>query len=180
MLVCATATELSEGSTTGVIVTLAVCVPPLYFAVIVAVVFAVTAVVCTVTLACFWPACTVMVAGTVIAALLLASVTAAPPAGAAALSVTLSCALAPPVRLAGETATELSVGSVTGVSVMLADCDAPLYVALIVAVVEAVTVVVCTVTLADFAPAGTVMVAGTGNAVLLLASATEAPPVGAG
>ena len=45
--------------------------------------------------------------------------------------------------------------------------------------VEAVTDVVCTVTLALDRPAWTVTPAGTGNAVALLDSITEAPPEGA-
>jgi hypothetical protein len=48
-----------------------------------------------------------------------------------------------------------------------------------VAEVDTVTAVACTVTLAVIAPAGTTTSAGTGNALLLLERATVAPPVGA-
>ena len=55
------------------------------------------------------PAATVTEAGTVAALrLLLASVTTAPPAGAAALSVTVPVLFAPPVRLPGFTVIEAS------------------------------------------------------------------------
>jgi hypothetical protein len=57
----------------------------------------------------------------------------------------------------------------------------PLYVAEMTAVVVEVTALVATEVAADVAPAGTVRVAGTVTAaVLLLVSDTTAPPVGAG
>jgi hypothetical protein len=60
------------------------------------------------------PAVTVTLAGTVAAAvLLLPSVTAAPPAGAALLNVTVPVEDAPPITVAGLTDTEETVGAFT-------------------------------------------------------------------
>jgi len=95
-------------------------VPPLYFAVTVTLVEAVTAVVRTLTLNDLAPAGTTRVAGTGNAALVLESVTVAPPAGAAALRLTERFTLAPPTTLACETETEVSVGSTTGATVAAA------------------------------------------------------------
>ena len=61
------------------------------------------------------PAATVTLAGTVAAALLLASATTAPPAGAAAESVTVPVEPAPPVTLEGFSDTE---DTVTGTGVV--------------------------------------------------------------
>ena len=121
-----TVTELSKGSTTGVIVALAVSVPPLYFAVMVAIADALTAEVCTFRLNAFSPLGTTTLAGTGNAALLLVNVTVAPPEGAAALNVTTRLALAPPITLVGETAMPVNVGSTTGAMTTLAVFTAPL------------------------------------------------------
>src|SRR5436309_8546620 len=57
------------------------------------------------------PACeTVTLAGTAAAGLLLESVTCAPPAGAGPFSITVPAAEAPPVRLAGLTASAVIAG----------------------------------------------------------------------
>ena len=85
----------------------------------------VTAVVCTVIEADLAPAATRMLAGTGKAVLLLESETLAPPAGAAALSDTVTMALPPPAA-AWVTETEVSVGSTTGATVTLAVFEVPL------------------------------------------------------
>ncbi len=64
-----------------------------------------------------WPAATVMLAGTVNAELLLVSVTTAPPAGAAAVSNTVTVALPPLVTDDGLTDTEDSAAVAGGVDV---------------------------------------------------------------
>src|SRR6478735_7355849 len=78
----------------------------------VAIVPAVTVVVLTLNVAVVAPAATVTEVCTVAAGLLLASITTAPPAGAAALSVTVPVLLcfAPPVRLPGFSVIEASTG----------------------------------------------------------------------
>jgi len=82
-----------------------------------------TGLVLTVKVAVAAPAATVTLAGTVAAdVLLLVSVTAAPPVGAAPLSVTVPVDEAPPVADVGFTLTELTTG---GVTVRVAVC-APL------------------------------------------------------
>src|SRR6478672_5991713 len=76
----------------------------------VAIVPAVTVVVLTLNVAVVAPAATVTEVGTVAAVLLLASITTAPPAGAAALSVTVPVLFAGPVRLPGFSVIEASPG----------------------------------------------------------------------
>ena len=76
--------------------------------------------VCTVTLALERPAGTVRLAGAGKAAALLDSVTAAPPEGAAPLSVTVTVAEAPPATVDGVTDNNVTVGSTTGATVTLA------------------------------------------------------------
>src|SRR5437762_3469446 len=78
----------------------------------VAIVPAVTVVVATLNVAVVAPAATVTEAGTVAAVLLLASITTAPPAGAAALSVTVPVLFAPPVTVAGFSVIEASTGTI--------------------------------------------------------------------
>src|SRR5436190_7875559 len=78
----------------------------------VAIVPAVTVVVLTVNVAVVAPAATVTEVGTLAAVLLLASITTAPPAGAAALSVTVPVLFAGPVRLPGFSVIEASATEV--------------------------------------------------------------------
>src|SRR5215203_2719182 len=127
------------------------------------------------------PCATDTPAGTVAAVLLLERETAKPPAGAGDVSVTVPCDEAPPVTLAGFTATvESDAGGGGGVTVSVALRAVPPNAPLIVRDVEAVTDAVLTVNVALKAPAGTVTLAGTVAAlVLLLDSVTTAPPEGA-
>jgi hypothetical protein len=120
---------------------------------------------------------TVTEAGTCAAALLLESVTTAPPTGAMALSVTVPVEFAlPPTTLVGFID---SPDTVLGVIVRLAVRLLLLYAAVIVAVVLDDTVVVVTVNVAVVAFAATVTLAGTCAAALLLESVTTVPPAGA-
>ena len=103
------------GSGGGVTVMVAVRTTPLYVAEITDVVVEATALVATEVAADVAPSGTVTVAGTVTALmLLLISDTAAPPAGAGAVSVTAAEAVAPPCTVAGLRVTELrAAGAVT-------------------------------------------------------------------
>src|SRR2546430_124580 len=127
------------------------------------------------------PAGTVTLEGTLAAELLLVSATRAPPAGAAALSVTVPVEdCNPPTTVDGFKLIDATVGSANGFTVSVAVLVVPPYAALIVTAVEALTALVLTVKLAVVAPAATVTLAGTRAAVvLLLESATAAPPDGA-
>src|SRR5436190_1771707 len=99
-----------------------------------------------------------------------------PPAGAAAPSVTLPVLPTGPVTAAGLTLTPISGGFSVSVTIL----DAPRDVAVMLACVTAVTVLVLTANVALFAPAATVTDGSTVAAlVLLLFSATTAPPAGA-
>src|SRR5437764_15052030 len=96
---------------------------------------------------------TVTEAGTVAALrLLLARVTTAPPAGAAAPSVTVPVLPTGPVTAAGLTLTPISAGFSVSVTIL----DAPSDVAVMLACVTAVTVLALTENVALFAPAATV------------------------
>lgn len=92
-----------------VTVRLAEAVAPPYVPEMVTGVEAVTAFVVTLKVALVAPAATVTPGGTVAAVLLLVSDTAAPPLGAAALSVTVPWAVLPPVTDVGLTVTALIV-----------------------------------------------------------------------
>src|SRR5437868_4806944 len=131
---------------------------------------AVTALVVTAKLALVAPAATVTEAGTVAALrLLLASVTTAPPAGAALPSVTLPVLPTPSVHAALLIAARAAGGFTVSVAILAA----PLYVAVMVTSVAAVTAFVVTAKLALVAPAATVTEAGTVAAFrLLLVSVT--------
>src|SRR4051812_1833076 len=120
---------------------------------------------------------TVTVVGTVAAmGVLLVRVTTAPPAGAAAPSVTLPVLPTGPVTAAGLTLTPISGGFSVSVTIL----DAPRDVAVMLACVTAVTVLVLTANVALFAPAATVTDGSTVAALrLLLVSVTTAPPAGA-
>lgn len=123
------------------------------------------------------PAATATEAGTVAAELLLDNVTVAPPVGAALLRVMVAIDEEPRTTLAGFNDTESNV--TRAVIVRAALFETPSYVAVIVALVEAVAVVVVMLNVALLLPAAIVTVAGTTADVLLLASITVAPPVGA-
>lgn len=116
--------------------------------------------------------------GTVAAVELLDSETAAPPAGAAALKVTVPVEALPLTTLVGLSDSAESVGPPGGLTTSVA-----LFIVAripeIVAVVDTVTVRVVTVKVALLAPAATVTLAGTVIAAVLPASGTTAPPVGA-
>src|SRR6267378_4150887 len=145
---------------------------------------AATALVLTVNVALVAPATTVTLEGTVAAAvLLLESATCTPPAGAAPLNVTVpveNCA--PPTTLVGFSVSEERVGAGggAGATVIEAVRVTPPKATEMVTAVDAVTALVLTVNVALVAPAATVTLEGTlAAAVLLLESATCAPPAGA-
>jgi hypothetical protein len=169
----------------GFTVRMAVRVTPPALAVIVTGVDAGTARVAIEKVALVAPCATDTPAGTVATAVLLLDTdTAKPPAGAGDVSVTAPCDEAPPVTLAGFTATVESDagggGAGGGVTVSVALRAVPPNAPLIVRDVDAVTDAVLTVNVALKAPAGTVTLAGTVAAlVLLLDSVTTAPPEGA-
>jgi hypothetical protein len=126
------------------------------------------------------PCATGTLAGTVAAALPLDSVTTNPPAGAAAVNVTVPWELVPPVTLDGLTATaDNAAGCETGLIVSAALRVTPPYAPPIVAVVAAEVAAVETVNVWLVAPAAIVMLAGSVAPVLLLVRVTTAPPDGA-
>src|SRR5213078_840386 len=142
---------------------------------------AATALVLIVKVAVVLPAGTVTLEGTLAAALLLESVTCAPPAGAGPLSVTVpvdDCT--PPTTLVGFNLSEETVGRGGGITVSEADVLVPPYDAEMVTGVEAATALVLIVKVAVVLAAGTVTLEGTLAAALLLESVTCAPPAGAG
>src|SRR5205823_11709817 len=110
------------------------------------------------------PAGTVTLEGTLAAALLLESVTCAPPAGAGPLRVTVPVEdCTPPTTLVGF---KVSDERVTGGGVTASDAVllAPPNDAVMLTVVDATTAPVVTTKLAVLAPAGTVTPAGTAAA----------------
>lgn len=123
---------------------------------------------------------TVMLAGTVATPVSeLVSATAAPPAGAGAFSRTVAVTVVAERALGAASVRPLSVGE--GVTSRGAVWFVALYTAVTVTASATATVSARTVNPAAVAPAGTVTVAGTVAADLSeLASATGAPPVGAG
>src|SRR5207249_4273925 len=113
--------------------------------------------------------------------LLLDSATCAPPAGAGPLSVTVpvdDCA--PPVTLVGFRVSEETVGSGGGITVSEADRLTPQRNGERVNLVDAVTALVLTVKVALVLPAAPALPARRSSDLLLLDSATCAPPAGAG
>jgi hypothetical protein len=132
-------------------------------------------------LALVLPACTVTLEGTVATeVLLLASVTSAPFAGAAALSVTVPVELLPPLRLDGFKPSDDRCTEEPGVIVM----DAwtvlfPRLAVMFTAVLLRTPVLVVIVKVPVVAPAATVAVAGTSAKELSLLRPTTVPPDGA-
>src|SRR5207248_1539506 len=131
---------------------------PLYVAVMVTTVGTVTAaLVVTGNVAIVAPAATVTEpeAGTLAFGLLLVSVTTAPPAGAALVSVTVPVLPALPVTAVGLTLTP-SRAAAAGFTVSVAVLTTPLYVAVMVTVVGTVPPLVLTGNVFVVAPAATV------------------------
>jgi hypothetical protein len=143
-------------------------------------VFADCVLVVTVNVALVFPAATVTVAGTVpTPVLLLERVITAPPEGAAPLSVTVPCELAPPLTLVGFNVSDDRLTALPGVMVSVACCELLPMLAVIVPVVLVVTAVVLTVKVALVAPGATATLDGTLAELLLLASVTSVPAAGA-
>lgn len=165
----------------GVTVSVAVLVTAPSLAVIVADVDVVTELVVIGNVAINAPAATVTLAGTVAAALLLVRATVHPPVGATVERRTVPCDAAPAVTVVGLTDTvESDVNGIAGVRVSAALAVAPPYVAVMVAVFDAVTLEVLIAKVALVAPAATVTLAGTVAEMSLLVRVTTASPTGAG
>src|SRR5437868_4535713 len=142
---------------------------------------AATALVLIVKVAVVLAAGTVTLEGTLAAALLLESVTCAPPAGAGPLSVTVpvdDCRSE--VRRVGNDVSEETVGRGGGITVREADVRVPQEDGEVAGVVAAALAMVLIVKVAVVLAAGTVTLEGTLAAALLLESVTCAPPAGAG
>ena len=139
---------------------------------------ALTGVVLIVKLAEVAPAATCTVAGTLAFVCVSVNWTVTPPAGAAAVSVTLPVPVLHPHTVAD---VRVRVDRAGGVTLRTAVLLIPTYTAEIVAEEAAVTALVLTVKFAVVAPAATRTEAGTvATPVLLLDRVTTAPPAGAG
>ena len=125
------------------------------------------------------PAGTVTLAGTVTTAVLaLVSVTTVPPVGAAMFKVTVPVDGAPETTVDGFNVTDDTTNS--GVTVRVALRLLPKWAAVMLTVVDAVTVKDLIVKVVLVLPAGTVTLTGTVDTeVLPLVSVTTVPPVGA-
>lgn len=110
--------------------------------------------------------------------LLLVIVTLAPPVGAALVNDTVHVPLLPAVIVAGEQ-DKLARAAGAGCTVSVADFVAPAEVAEMLGFCAVVTAVVVTLKDVLVEPLGTVTVAGTIAAALLLTTVTGVPPVGA-
>jgi len=132
----------------------------------------------TVKVAVVVPAATVTDAANCTEGSLLLSITAVPPEGAAAESVTVPSEEFPPATEVGLSTKLTTVGEGTTTSVAV--CIMAFIVAVIVAVTCIATTDVMAVKVVLLVPAGTVTLAGTVTAGSLLASATVLPPGGAG
>jgi hypothetical protein len=142
-----------------------------------------TVAVVTVKVALVAPGATVTEPGTLAtAALALDSVTTAPDAGAALVSVAVPCEAAPPVTLPGLSAIVDNAGPGGGVPAALTVSDVAALrrrSPVIVTAVSEATDVVAIGNVALAAPAGTVTLAGTLAALPALNNCTDAPPGGA-
>ena len=169
--------RVSVESAGGFTVIVAVLLIPPAEAVITNNVWATTGVVRIVNVAVLLPDVTVTLTGTVaIVGLALERVTRTPPAGAAAVSVTVAVEVLPPISVVG-----FNARVERAVIVSTADEPPPAYAADIVTEVTALAATVDTVKVAVLTPAPTSTLAGTVAAfVLLLDSETRAPPAGAG
>jgi len=154
----------------AVIVSVAVLEAPLRLAVIVDVVFEVTAIVFTVNVPVVAPPAIVIELGTVAEVELLVRVIERPVAGAAEPMVTVPVEGVPPITDVGLTVSDERVGAVI-VSVALA--EVLFAVAVMLAVEFVATGVVLTVNVAVVAPPATVTVAGTVAELELLLKLTE-------
>lgn len=164
----------------GVTVRAAVRVDPPALAVIVTGVEVVTAFVVIAKAALVAPWATDTLDGTAASGALLDSDTENPPAGAAAVNVTVPCADAPPATLVGFTETaDRAAGAGGGATVSAAERVTPPKVPVMVADVDAVTATVLTAKVALVLPAATVTFAGTAAALELLVKFTTIPPDGA-
>jgi hypothetical protein len=149
----------------------------LYVAVTVTVVAVATGVLVTEKFALLWPLDTVTLDGRLVTALLSCRLTTTPPLGAGPVRVTVPVEVTPPTMAVGFNATDDKAG---GLTVNVADALA-LYVAVMLAVVVVETAREVTVNVAVDALPGTVTLAETVAAlVLLLESRTTAPLSGAG
>lgn len=167
----------TDATAAGLIVSCAVAVP-LKVAVIVGVVTVATEVVATVKLAVEEAANTVTVPGTVAAALLLDSVTVAPPAGAGPFRWIVPTDDEEPITLAGFKETDVTA-NVNGLTVsVVVFVTSPM--AEIVTGVTAPTVLVFAINVTEVNPSGIVTLPGTVTAGLLLESDIIQSPMGAG
>ena len=155
--------------------------PPLYEAEMTADVPAGTAVVEMAKLADTCPAATATVAGApATAGLELLIATTTPLGGAARDSVTVPVEVEPPTTVDGLSRSDVTVGG-GGITVRVATCVPPLYDARRSTAVDAATADVVTANDAETSPVPMVTLAGTlADAGFVLASATTAPPAGAG
>jgi len=139
---------------------------------------AVTAVVVTLNVAVVAPDGTMTLGGTVAVGSELTRPTRVPPAGAAALKVTVPVAVPPPWTLVGATLTEVSVTEAAGArTINVAVLLTPPSVAVRIAGVSAVTAAVAMSKVALVVAAGTVTLAGTVADGSALESVTTVSPV---
>jgi hypothetical protein len=150
---------------------------PLRVAVTVAVLLPVKALAVTVKAADVEPAATVTEAGVASWELLSESETEEPPAGAAAVRVTIQLPVALGARMVGLQASEERAADASRFTVAV--FETPLIVAVTVAAWLLVTAPAVTVNVADVEPDATVTEAGVVSPLLLSESETEEPPAGA-